>query len=143
LHPRREPLPRGLRAQVLGQGGTPPEPSVPPRRAAGGPRRPLGARIFFQDGTSDMNVSIIGTGHVGLITGACLAERGHKVLCVDVDERKIKLLKSRRMPIYEPGLEDLVLKNMKSGRLKFGGTNADAVDFGKVIFICVPTPPTP
>lgn len=89
-----------------------------------------------------MNISIIGTGHVGLISGACFAERGHKVLCVDSDERKIKLLKSQKMPIYEPGLEPLVLRNMKAGRLKFGGSNADAVAFGKVIFICVPTPPT-
>ena len=89
-----------------------------------------------------MNVSIIGTGHVGLITGACLAERGHKVLCVDSDERKIKLLKSRKMPIYEPGLEPIVLKHVKTGRLQFGGSNADAVAFGKVVFICVPTPPT-
>jgi UDPglucose 6-dehydrogenase len=89
-----------------------------------------------------MNVSIIGTGHVGLITGACLAERGHKVLCVDSDERKVKLLKSRKMPIYEPGLEPLVVKNMKAGRLQFGGSNSDAVEFGKVIFVCVPTPPT-
>ena len=89
-----------------------------------------------------MNISIIGTGHVGLISGACFAERGHKVLCVDSDERKIKLLKSQKMPIFEPGLEPLVLRNMKAGRLKFGGSNADAVAFGKVIFICVPTPPT-
>jgi UDPglucose 6-dehydrogenase len=89
-----------------------------------------------------MNISIIGTGHVGLITGACLAERGHKVLCVDSDERKVKLLKSLKMPIYEPGLEPLVLRNMRAGRLKFGGSNADAVAFGKVVFICVPTPPT-
>jgi UDPglucose 6-dehydrogenase len=89
-----------------------------------------------------MNIAIIGTGHVGLITGACLAERGHKVLCVDSDERKVKLLKSLKMPIYEPDLEPLVARNVKSGRLKFGGSNADAVAFGKVIFICVPTPPT-
>jgi UDPglucose 6-dehydrogenase len=89
-----------------------------------------------------MNISIIGTGHVGLITGACLAERGHRVLCVDSDERKVKLLKSQKMPIYEPELEPLVLRNMKAGRLRFGGSNADAVDFGKVVFICVPTPPT-
>jgi UDPglucose 6-dehydrogenase len=90
-----------------------------------------------------MNVSIIGTGHVGLVTGACLAERGHSVLCVDSDERKIKRLKARKMPIYEPGLEPLVLRNVKAGRLRFGGGNADAVDHGKVVFICVPTPPTP
>jgi UDPglucose 6-dehydrogenase len=90
-----------------------------------------------------MNISIIGTGHVGLITGACLAERGHHVLCVDSDERKVKLLKSHKMPIFEPGLEPLVLRNAKAGRLRFGGSNEDAVDFGKVVFICVPTPPTP
>jgi UDPglucose 6-dehydrogenase len=90
-----------------------------------------------------MNVSIIGTGHVGLITGACLAERGHRVLCVDSDEKKIKTLKSRKMPIYEPGLEALVARNTKAKRLEFGGSNAEAVAFGKVIFICVPTPPTP
>jgi UDPglucose 6-dehydrogenase len=89
-----------------------------------------------------MNISIIGTGHVGLISGACFAERGHKVLCVDSDERKVKLLKSLKMPIYEPELEALVVRNVKAGRLKFGGSNEDAVAFGKVIFICVPTPPT-
>ena len=90
-----------------------------------------------------MNVSIIGTGHVGLISGACFAERGHHVLCVDSDAKKIKTLKARRMPIYEPGLEDLVLRNVKAKRLEFGGSNGDAVRFGKVVFISVPTPPTP
>jgi len=90
-----------------------------------------------------MNVSIIGTGHVGLVTGACLAERGHRVLCVDSDEKKIRFLRAGRMPIYEPGLEALVRRVRKAGRLHFGGTNADAVAFGKVVFICVPTPPTP
>jgi len=90
-----------------------------------------------------MNVSIVGTGHVGLVTGACLAERGHRVLCVDSDEKKIRNLRAGRMPIYEPGLQALVRRNMKAGRLKFGGTNADAVAFGKVVFLCVPTPPAP
>ena len=89
-----------------------------------------------------MNVSIIGTGHVGLVTGACLAERGHRVLCVDSDAKKIKTLQSGRMPIYEPGLEALVRRNAKAHRLRFGGTNADAVAYGKIVFICVPTPPT-
>ncbi len=89
-----------------------------------------------------MNVSIIGTGHVGLVTGACLAERGHGVLCVDSDERKIRTLRAGRMPIYEPGLQALVRRNVKAGRLRFGGTNADAAAFGKVVFLCVPTPPT-
>ncbi len=90
-----------------------------------------------------MNVSIIGTGYVGLVTGACFAERGHRVHCVDSDPRKIRALRAGRMPIYEPGLEDLVRRNVKARRLRFGGTNADAVAFGKVIFICVPTPPLP
>ncbi len=89
-----------------------------------------------------MNVSIIGTGHVGLVTGACLAERGHRVFCVDCDEKKIRGLRAGRMPIYEPGLPALVRRNAKAGRLRFGLTNAEAVSFGKVIFLCVPTPPT-
>jgi hypothetical protein len=65
-----------------------------------------------------VNVSIIGTGHVGLPTGACLAERGHRVLCVDKDHRKVALLRRGTMPIYEPGLEDLVVKNRRAGRLR-------------------------
>jgi UDPglucose 6-dehydrogenase len=90
-----------------------------------------------------MNISVIGTGHVGLVTGACLAERGHDVLCVDVDRAKIAKLKRGAMTIYEPGLPDLVRRNVKAGRLSFGTTNAEAVAFGKVVFICVPTPPRP
>lgn len=90
-----------------------------------------------------MNVSIVGTGHVGLVTGACLAERGHRVLCVDSDEKKIRNLRAGRMPIYEPGLQALVRRNARAGRLKFGGTNAEAVAFGKVVFLCVPTPSGP
>ncbi len=90
-----------------------------------------------------MNISIIGTGHVGLVSGACFAERGHRVRCVDSDERKIRLLRSGKMPIYEPGLEEVVRRNVRNRRLTFGGTNAEAVAFGKVVFICVPTPPTP
>ncbi len=90
-----------------------------------------------------MNISVIGTGHVGLVTGACFAERGHRVLCVDVDGAKIAKLRRGSMTIYEPGLADLVRRNVKAGRLKFGTTNAEAVAFGKVVFICVPTPPRP
>jgi UDPglucose 6-dehydrogenase len=88
-----------------------------------------------------MKVSVIGTGHVGLITGVCFAERGHEVLCVDSDAAKIRKLKRGEMPIYEPGLKQIVARNMKAKRLSFGGSNADAVDFGKVIFVSVPTPP--
>src|SRR5262249_4310548 len=90
-----------------------------------------------------MKLSIIGTGHVGLVTGACLAERGNDVLCVDVDEKKVRMLQSLKLPIFEPGLESLVLRNVKRKRLRFGTSNAEAVAHGKVVFICVPTPPTP
>lgn len=90
-----------------------------------------------------MKLSIIGTGHVGLVTGACFAERGHEVLCVDVDAAKVAALKRGRMTIYEPGLEDLVRRNAKAGRLRFGRSNEEAVAFGRVVFLCVPTPPLP
>ncbi|HEU4338466.1 MAG TPA: UDP-glucose/GDP-mannose dehydrogenase family protein [Planctomycetota bacterium] len=90
-----------------------------------------------------MKISVIGTGHVGLVTGACFAERGHHVLCVDVDKEKIARLRRGVLSIFEPGLEDLVRRNAKAGRLKFGTTNAEAVAFGTVVFICVPTPPRP
>lgn len=88
-----------------------------------------------------MKISVIGTGHVGLITGATFAERGNEVLCVDVDRRRVEGLKKLTMPFHEPGLRELVVKNAKAGRLRFGGSNADAVAFGQVVFICVPTPP--
>jgi UDPglucose 6-dehydrogenase len=90
-----------------------------------------------------MNISIIGTGHVGLVTGAALAERGHRVLCVDRDEDKINGLRAGRMPFYEPGLDVLVESACRAGRLSFGTSNAEAVAFGTVLFICVPTPGTP
>lgn len=90
-----------------------------------------------------MKTSIIGTGHVGLVTGACFAERGHQVLCVDVDRAKIAALRGGKVPIFEPGLEPLVARNVKAGRLRFGTTNREAVAFGDVVFICVPTPPLP
>lgn len=90
-----------------------------------------------------MKISVIGTGHVGLVTGACFADRGHHVLCVDVDKDKIAKLRRGILTIYEPGLEDLVRRNMKAGLLKFGTTNTEAVAFGTVVFICVPTPPRP
>ncbi|MDP6958699.1 MAG: UDP-glucose/GDP-mannose dehydrogenase family protein [Planctomycetota bacterium] len=88
-----------------------------------------------------MKISVIGTGHVGLITGVCFAERGHQVLCVDSNAAKIRKLKRGEMPIYEPGLKEIVTRNVKAKRLSFGGSNGDAVRFGKVIFISVPTPP--
>src|SRR5882757_4678218 len=88
-----------------------------------------------------MKLTIIGTGYVGLVTGTCFAEVGHEVICVDRDEAKVKLLKAGGMPIYEPGLEELVKKNVGAGRLSFTASTADGVGKSDVIFIAVPTPP--
>ncbi len=87
-----------------------------------------------------MKISIFGTGYVGLVTGACLAEIGHDVLCVDNDKGKIKKLKNGGIPIYEPGLEEVVTTNFENGRLKFTTSAKDAVDHGRIIFIAVGTP---
>ena len=90
-----------------------------------------------------MKLSIIGTGYVGLTTGACFAEAGHHVICVDNDEAKVALLQDGRMPIYEPGLEDLVRKNVARDRLRFTASTAEGVEQSDVVFIAVPTPPLP
>ncbi len=88
-----------------------------------------------------MNIAIIGTGYVGLVTGTCFAEGGHSVICVDCDERKVATLIAGEMPIYEPGLEALVRKNVAEGRLRFTTSTKEGVDESAVIFIAVPTPP--
>ncbi|MEK7322280.1 MAG: UDP-glucose/GDP-mannose dehydrogenase family protein [Pseudomonadota bacterium] len=88
-----------------------------------------------------MKVTIFGSGYVGLVTGACLAEVGNQVLCVDIDERKIAMLKEGRIPIYEPGLDDLVKKNAEAGRLTFTTDIAAGVAHGLFQFIAVGTPP--
>jgi UDPglucose 6-dehydrogenase len=90
-----------------------------------------------------MKLTIIGTGYVGLVTGACFAEVGHEVICVDNDSAKVKLLQSGGIPIYEPGLEDLVHKNVAAGRLSFTVSTAEGVEKSDVVFIGVPTPPQP
>src|ERR1700758_4029747 len=90
-----------------------------------------------------MKLTIIGTGYVGLVTGTCFAEVGHQVVCVDRDEAKVKTLQSGGMPIYEPGLEELVKKNMAAGRLSFTTSTREGVEKSDVIFIAVPTPPLP
>ncbi|SIQ86829.1 UDP-glucose dehydrogenase family protein [Solilutibacter tolerans] len=88
-----------------------------------------------------MRVSIFGTGYVGLVTGTCLAEVGHQVVCVDVDAAKVRGLEEGVVPIYEPGLTPMVKANHAAGRLRFTTDAADALDFGEVIFIAVGTPP--
>jgi UDPglucose 6-dehydrogenase len=88
-----------------------------------------------------MKLTIIGTGYVGLVTGTCLAEVGNDVLCLDVDERKIALLNSGGVPIYEPGLESLVRKGVEAGRLRFTTDVAASVAHGTLQFIAVGTPP--
>lgn len=88
-----------------------------------------------------MKLTIIGTGYVGLVTGTCFAEVGHQVICVDNDPAKVKLLKSGGMPIYEPGLAEMVQSNVDAGRLSFTDSTAEGVEKSDVVFIAVPTPP--
>ncbi len=88
-----------------------------------------------------MNVAVIGSGYVGLVTGTCLAEIGHCVICIDNDEKKIETLRKGEMPIYEPRLEKLVKKNMDKERLSFSTSIKEGVSRAKVIFIAVGTPP--
>jgi len=88
-----------------------------------------------------MKVAIVGSGYVGLVTGTCFAEVGIEVMCVDVDTRKIENLKNGIIPIYEPGLEDMVHRNMKKGRLKFTTNISEALEDCEVLFTAVGTPP--
>jgi UDPglucose 6-dehydrogenase len=88
-----------------------------------------------------MNVTVVGTGYVGLVLGACLAETGNRVICADVDDAKIAALNAGRIPIYEPGLEPLVQRNRASDRLQFTTDVGSAVATARVIFIAVGTPP--
>ncbi|HET6431468.1 UDP-glucose/GDP-mannose dehydrogenase family protein [Dyella sp.] len=88
-----------------------------------------------------MKVTIFGTGYVGLVTGACLAEMGNHVVCVDIDAGKVARLERGEIPIYEPGLEPMVLRNHAEGRLSFTTEAAPAIAHGEIIFIAVGTPP--
>lgn len=88
-----------------------------------------------------MKLAIIGSGYVGLVSGACFAELGHEVICVDNNAEKIAQLQSGHVPIYEPDLEGLVQTNMSAGRLRFSPSIAEGVHFADILFICVGTPP--
>src|SRR4051812_39298776 len=90
-----------------------------------------------------MDISIIGSGYVGLVTGACFADVGHNVVCVDNDPRKVEALQAGKVPIYEPGLEDVINRNVSAGRLRFTGDIRDGVDNSQIVFIAVPTPQQP
>lgn len=88
-----------------------------------------------------MNIAVIGTGYVGLVTGTCLAETGNVVTCVDIDQKKVEKLQSGQITIYEPGLEKLFLRNQKEGRLKFTTQLSEAFPSAEVVFLALPTPP--
>lgn len=88
-----------------------------------------------------MNIAVIGTGYVGLVTGTCFSELGNHVTCVDIDEKKINDLNNHKIPIYEPGLDVLFDRNVNHGRLKFTTNLAEGVKGAKVIFLALPTPP--
>ena len=88
-----------------------------------------------------MKIAVIGTGYVGLVTGTCLAETGNSVTCVDINEEKVKMMQAFKLPIYEPGLELLFLRNIEQDRLKFTTNLADAIKDAQIIFLALPTPP--
>lgn len=90
-----------------------------------------------------MNISIVGSGYVGLVTGACFSEVGHHVICIDNNQKKVDALLAGKIPIYEPGLEELVHRNVAAKRLKFTTSIEEGVDNSDVVFIAVPTPPQP
>lgn len=88
-----------------------------------------------------MKIAVVGTGYVGLVTGTCFAETGNHVTCVDIDKNKVDQMKAGQIPIYEPGLEELFLRNSEEGRLQFTTNLAEGIDGAKVIFLALPTPP--
>src|SRR6476660_2109170 len=90
-----------------------------------------------------MDLSIIGSGYVGLVTGACFADVGHNVICIDNDLRKVESLRRGKIPIYEPGLEEVIHRNVYAKRLRFTGSIKEGVDNSQIVFIAVPTPQQP
>ncbi len=88
-----------------------------------------------------MNITVVGTGYVGLVTGTCFAETGNNVCCVDIDENKIRQLQSGIVPIYEPGLESFFQRNTQQGRLRFNTSLEEGIENSEIIFLALPTPP--
>ena len=88
-----------------------------------------------------MNIAVVGTGYVGLVTGTCLAETGNHVICVDIDEAKVAAMKAGKVPIYEPNLDTLFDRNIAAGRLSFTTDLKEAVDHADIVFLALPTPP--
>jgi len=88
-----------------------------------------------------MNIAVVGTGYVGLVSGTCFAETGNSVICVDIDENKVKRMQDGEVPIYEPGLETLFQRNTDQGRLKFTTNLKEAIEPAQIIFLALPTPP--
>ena len=88
-----------------------------------------------------MNIAVVGTGYVGLVSGTCLAETGNNVICVDIDANKVAKMQAGEIPIYEPGLEVLFHRNIKEGRLHFTTNLEEAIKDVTLIFLALPTPP--
>jgi UDPglucose 6-dehydrogenase len=88
-----------------------------------------------------MNIAVVGTGYVGLVTGTCFAETGNKVICVDINEEKVNAMKAGKIPIYEPHLDVLFERNIREGRLKFTTNLQEAIEQAQIIFLALPTPP--
>jgi len=87
-----------------------------------------------------MKLTVVGSGYVGLVTGTCFANLGNDVLCLDIDAKKVKMLKCGKVPIYEPGLQELFQRNIKEGRLKFTTNSKEAIQKSEVIMLAVGTP---
>src|SRR5688572_7754377 len=104
--------------------------------------KPSGAHAKLPGPTSggDLHIGVVGTGYVGLVVGACLAENGNSVVCVDVDEAKVEALRQGEIPIYEPGLEEMIPRNVREERLRFTSDLPSAVAASDILFIAVGTP---
>ncbi len=88
-----------------------------------------------------MNIAVVGTGYVGLVSGTCFAETGNHVVCVDIDKSKVEKMRKKQIPIFEPGLEVLFERNINEGRLHFTDDLKEAIKDAQIIFLALPTPP--